>query len=147
MTLTSAHTSYAELNAVLERAGHQPRTSTPISDEQLVALQVRWTRALSARLDQAIEFAGSKPLIERVAEAWRQQGTDQVTLRGVLDEAESHCPALAAAVGTELRYLALAAGLVGLDDPTEDAIRVGRDYRDRIRSGAPLSPDTSSAAA
>jgi hypothetical protein len=146
MTLTSAQTSYAELNAVLDRARHQPRTFPSITDEQLVALQARWTRALSARLDQAIEFAGPKPLIEMVAEAWRQQSTDQATLRWVLDEAESHCPALATAMGTELRYLALAAGLVGLDDPTEDAIRVGRDYRARIRSEAPLSPDTSTAA-
>jgi len=146
MALTSTQTGYAELNAALERARNQPNTSPSISDEQLVALQARWTRALSARLDQAIEFAGPRPLLEMVAEAWRQQSTDQVTLRWVLDEAESRCPALAAAMGTELRYLALAAGLAGLDDPTEDAIRVGRDYRARIRSEAPLSPDTSAAA-
>jgi hypothetical protein len=145
MTTTGAQSSYAELNAVLERARTQPRTSTSISDEQLVALQARWTRALSARLDQAIEFAGPKPLVQMVAEAWRQQVTDQATLRGVLDEAEPRCPALAAAMGTELRYLALAAGLVGLDDATEDAVRVGRDYRDRIRSGAPASWDSSAA--
>lgn len=135
MTTTGAQTSYAELNALLERARLQPRTSRSISDDQLLALQTRWTRALSARLDQAIEFAGSRPLVEVVAEAWRRQCVDQATLRGVLDQAESRCPGLAAAMGTEFRYLALAAGLVGLDGATEDAVRVGREYRDRIRSG------------
>lgn len=145
MTITGAQSSYTELNAVLERARRQPRTATSISEEQLVALQARWTRALSARLDQAIEFAGSRPLIKVVAEAWRQQGIDQDTLRGVLDQAESRCPALAAAMGTEFRYLALAAGLVGLDGATEDAVRVGRDYRDRIRSGDSASWDSSAA--
>lgn len=145
MTITGAQSSYTELNAVLERARRQPRTSTSISDDQLVALQARWTRALSARLDQAIEFAGSRPLVEMVAEAWRRQGIDQAILRGVLDQAESRCPALAAAMGTEFRYLALAAGLIGLDGATEDAVRVGRDYRDRIRSGNPASWDSSAA--
>lgn len=145
MTTSSAQSSYAELNSILERARRQPGTSAAISDDQLLALQVRWTRALSARLDQAIEFAGLRPLAEVVAEAWLQQGTDQDTLRAVLDQAESRCPALAAAMGTEFRYLALAAGLVGLDDAIEDAIRIGRQYRDRIRSGALESRDFSAA--
>lgn len=145
MTTSSAQSSYAELNSILERARRQPGTSAEISDDQLLALQVRWTRALSARLDEAIEFAGLRPLAEVVAEAWRQQGTDQNTLRAILDQAESRCPALAAAMGTEFRYLALAAGLVGLDDAIEDAIRIGRQYRDRLRSGARESRDSSAA--
>jgi hypothetical protein len=106
----------------------------PISDDQLVQLQCRWTNALTARLDYAIEFAGSTPMVEAVASAWRELAAEQTILRAVLDAAEERSPALAAAMSTEFRFLALAAGLARVDDPAEEAIRLGRDYRNLIRA-------------
>lgn len=147
MTSTSARTGYRELNAVLD-AVRRGRSPTGVSDDQLLKLQYRWTTTLSARLDQAIEFAGGAPLIDAVALAWRQLAAEQAILRAVLDGAEHRCAALRAATRMECRCLALAAGLVGLDDPIDEAIRLGREYRDMIRSGAsPSSPRASTSSA
>jgi hypothetical protein len=147
MTSTSTRIGYRELNAVLDdvRRGRSP---TGVSDDQLLGLQYRWTTTLSARLDQAIEFTGGAPLIDAVALAWHQLAAEQATLRAVLDAAEHRCAALRAATRTECRYLALAAGLVGLDDPVDEVARLGREYRDMIRSGAlPSSPRVSTSSA
>lgn len=128
-------TSYRELNAILDQASRDPDSVDSISDEQLRGLQSRWTTALLSRLDQAIESAGPEPLIDTVGAAWRQLAGEQVTLRAVLDAAEPRSAALGAAMRAEFRYLALAAGSVGVHDPDEEAVRQGRAYRDLIRSG------------
>jgi hypothetical protein len=122
----------AALNEILDQA-RRSGTPTPISDDQLVQLQRRWTNALTARLDYAIEFAGSTPMVEAVASAWRELAAEQTTLRAVLDAAEGRSPALAAAMSTEFRFLALAAGLARVDDRADEAIRLGRHYRNLIR--------------
>ena len=130
-------TSYAELNALLERAGRPSGTPVPISADQLLGLQRRWVTALGARLDQAIERAGAGPTPDAVASAWRQLVADQPILRGILDTAESHSPSLAEATRGESRMLALAAGVAGLDDPFDQAARGGRAYRDMIHGDRP----------
>jgi hypothetical protein len=133
--MTTANTTYAELNAVLDRARRTSVTGTPVTDQQLLALQHRWTTALSARLDQAIEFAGAEPLTDSVAGAWHTLAADHATLRAVLDAHEATSPALAKAQRGEFLMLAMAAGLTGLDDRSERAVTIGRSLRDQIRTG------------
>ncbi len=132
-TTTQAPT-YAELNAILEQARRPSRTPTPVSDAQYLGLQHRWTTMLSARLDQAIEEAIEEPeygkLAQATVEAWRRLAAEQPVLRGVLDEGLTRSEALLDALDAELRILALAAGLVGIDAPESRAVRVGREFRD-----------------
>lgn len=138
MTTTMTVSDYLELNAILERAASQPDSEAAISDEHLVALQRRWTRALSARLDQTLEFA-ERPFTDAVPATWRELAAEQATLRRVLDVAEPHSAALRAAMSTEFRQLALAGGMVGVDDPDVRAARLGRAYRNLIRSGVSVA--------
>ncbi|MBO0874668.1 MAG: hypothetical protein J2P19_14865 [Pseudonocardia sp.] len=137
----AANTSYAELNAVLDRAEHShgPIAAT---DDQLLALLHRWTTALAAKLDSAIEFSGPEPLVDAVASAWRELAGAQATLRKVLDDGEACSPALADAMRTEFRMLALAGGICAPNDPADEAARLGHAFRDLIRSGrAELTPE------
>jgi len=135
MTFTKASTTYAELNAVLDRARRPAAQPVSVTDTQLVGLQHRWTTALSARLDQAIESARPKQEAKAVAQAWRALANDLDTLRGVLDQNESSSAVLAKATGMECRMLAIASGLTGLDAPTQESERLGRTFRDAIRAG------------
>lgn len=129
---TRVGASYRELNEILERAARSG--AVPVTDAQALGLQQRWTAALSARLDAAIEFAGNQPLTDAVAHAWHELATEQPTLRGLLDAAEDS-PVLTEARRAEHRMLALAAGLAALDDPAEAAAGRGLRYRNLIRTG------------
>jgi hypothetical protein len=133
-TTKTTPTGFRELNAILDQAGQDPQWIAAISDDQLCALQRRWTTALLSRLDQAIEFAGPEPLIDTVGSAWRRLADEQATLRAVLDAAEPRSAALGTAMRAEFRYLALALGSVSVHDPDEEAIAQGRAQRDRIRT-------------
>jgi hypothetical protein len=133
-TTTTSTTGYRELNAILDKARLDPDSVDFISDDQLCALQTRWTTALLSRLDQAIECAGPEPMIDTVGAAWRQLAGEQAILREVLDAAEPRSAALDAAMRAEFRYLALAVGSVGVHDPADEAVRQGRAHRDLIRS-------------
>lgn len=128
--------TYAELNAILDQARRPSRTPTPVGDAQLLGLQHRWTTMLSARLDQAIEEAEYGKLAEAAADAWHRLAAEQPVLRGVLDSGLAHSDALIDALDGELRILALAAGLVGVDAPESRAVRAGREFRDTI-TGTP----------
>jgi hypothetical protein len=134
MTFTTS-TTYAELNAVLDQARRPSANPVPVTDAQLLGLQHRWTTALSARLDEAVEFAEPRQEVEAVANAWRTLASDLDTLRRVLDANETSSEALANAMRPELRMLAITAGLSGLDAPSEESVRVGHSLRQAIRSG------------
>lgn len=136
--MTKANTTYAELNAVLDQARHKSAAalrSLPVTDEQLLGLQHRWTTILSARLDYTIEFAGSEPMTDAVAAAWRQLAAEQAELRALLDAKENESTTLAGSLDQEFRMLAMAAGLIGVDDRSEEALRIGRSLRNLIRTG------------
>lgn len=134
MNSTKACT-YEELNAVLDLARRPSAQPMAVSDTQLVGLQRRWATALSARLDEAIEFARPKQEADAVARAWRVLASDLDTLRRVLDQNEASSAALAHAMQAEYRMLAIASGLTGLDTPTEESVRLGRSLREAIRAG------------
>jgi hypothetical protein len=126
---TRASAGYRELNTILEMAGLGG--DTQVTEAQLLGLQHRWTSALSARLDAAVEFAGDRLLTDAVAHAWHE-----------LDAAEDR-PVLIGARRVEHRMLALAAGLADLDDPVDVAAHRGRGYRDLIRAALPEPGRTS----
>jgi len=132
--MSTQNSSYAELNTILEQARSSPHSLFRLTEQQLVGLQHRWCTALSARLDSVIEFAGSRPLPDAVAVGWRELATERNTLRSLLDAGERTSQKLVDGLRAEARMLAHATGLVGLDDPIEEAVRVGLSYRERIRS-------------
>jgi|SRR5581483_5871114 len=137
MATTDAATDCRELDGIRERATSDLGPMASFSDKQFVELQRRWTRALSARLDQTLEDA-DRPIADAVAAAWRELAEEQAPLRRVLDAAEPRCPALRVAMSAEFRLLALAAGVVCVDAPIQRAVRVGQAYRRLIRSGIPF---------
>jgi hypothetical protein len=128
--LARVEAGYWELTELLVEAGST--SDVKVTDAQLLGLQHRWTTALSARLDAAIEFAGDGLLTDAVARAWQELAADQSTLRGLLDAAEGSL-VLAEARRVECRMLALAAGLAELDDPPAVAAERGLGYWDLIR--------------
>ncbi|MBV9313789.1 MAG: hypothetical protein JO100_08610 [Pseudonocardia sp.] len=138
MNANQTHTSYAELNAILDQARRPSDLPVPVTDAQLRALQQRWNAMLSARLDETLENAGPGPLVDAVAETWRRLAAEQPVLRAVLDAGSRRQPVFGAATDTESRMLAHTAGLVGLNEPEADAVRVGEAFRERIRGAATL---------
>lgn len=136
--------SYAELNAILERARSDGGRTVPITSAQLLGLQRRWSTALSARLDEAIEVARPGEEVDVVAAAWHTLAYDLKFVRAVLAAHEADSPALADAQRAEFRMLALAAGLATLDAPAARVVDVGRRFWEWIRTSSEASERTKS---
>jgi hypothetical protein len=141
MTVTTSEgTSYHELTALLEQVETDPHIIARVTDAQLLRLQQRWTTALFAHLDEMLERGGVEPLDEAVGQVWRELAAQRPALRAVLDAGEARSTALARAARTELRMLAVTAGLAGLDDPEAVAVVLGTTLREHIRAGAFSAP-------
>jgi len=120
--------------AELDRTG---RTDLPWDDhlaatfrdrgDLLVALHDLWSRRLMGRLDLALELhdiPGSA-----TAEAWAAVAAELPGVRRVLD-AYADDPALARGRATELRAVALAAGVAGLGESLERSAAKGAEFLD-----------------
>jgi hypothetical protein len=126
---------YAEVNEVLRKADRSPGVPIQLTDAQLVGLQVRWHSALSARLDAVLEMESDDyRLFVAVAEVWRELASRYQLVRTLIDAHEGASLALAEAQRVESRMLALAARISGIDDPTDQAVSVGRAYRRLVRT-------------
>ncbi|HEX4249741.1 MAG TPA: hypothetical protein VH008_17885 [Pseudonocardia sp.] len=124
-------TSYATLTALLAGSVGRPAR---VRDDQLRALRRRWNAALSAQLDRALELAGEQSPREAVADAWTRLADQQPELRAVLDEHATRSDAESrAAADYEASMLAVAAGLVDLDDSPRRAAQLGGTYLAQIR--------------
>jgi hypothetical protein len=94
-------------------------------DDLLVALHDLWSRRLMGRLDLALELhdiPGSA-----TAEAWEAVAAELPGVRRVLDANADH-PALARRRATELRMVALAAGVAGLGDSLQRSAARGAEF-------------------
>lgn len=123
-----------------ESAGRAPLVdpSGVFTDEAdlLRELHGLWTRRLMARVELAMDLGEDLPA-ESVARAWREMSADLPGVRRVLDAHAAH-PALAHAQRHQNRMLALAAGYVSVDDPTEHAAAIGARLLIRVRALAPV---------
>jgi len=106
-----------------------------LNERNLVALQRGWARTLLAGLDRAIEFAGTTPLSDVVAQTWCTLAREHERLRRVLDANLEWSSQLRNATDLEYRMLALAAGLADLDDDMRLTAQFGQKFRDSISSG------------
>ena len=104
------------------------------SGELLAALQERWHAALATRVELALE-TGSGDLTGDVAAAWHGLARELPGLRRVLDRHAAH-PALIHARRSELRMLAMAAGLATLETPIPVAAEAG----EALAGSRPLIP-------
>jgi hypothetical protein len=96
----------------------------------LLALQMRWHTRLAGHVDRVL-VGQPMDLRAAVVDAWRAATADLPGVRAVLDTHDDE-PALRAARGKELAYLASAADLADLADPR--AVAIGRDIRSDAQS-------------
>jgi|SRR5882757_1235686 len=106
-----------------------------VNERNLLALQRGWATTLLTGLDRAIEFAGTTPLPEIVAQTWCTLARENERLRRVLDANIERSTQLRKATDLEYRMLALAAGLADLEDGMQLTAQVGQRFRDSILFG------------
>jgi len=133
------------IDAVLAAAGPIEEAFTQVpdaaavfadTDELLLALDHKWTRALTARIGLALSDAEGDR-VDAVSAAWRQAVAENPTLRRLLDENSSGV--LADATAREHRMLALATGLAEFTEPNEVLERVGGAFAALLRGRVPAA--------
>jgi len=133
------------IDAVLATEGAIEETFTRVpdatavfadTDELLLALDHKWTRALTARIGLALsDTEGDR--VDAVSAAWRQTVTENPALRRLLDENSGGV--LADAAAREHRMLALAAGLAEFTEPNDVLERVGGAFAALLRGRVPAA--------
>ncbi|QUQ67820.1 hypothetical protein [Kutzneria sp. CA-103260] len=133
------------IDAVLAHPGAIEETFTRVpdaaavfadTDELLLALDHKWTRALTARIGLALsDTEGDR--VDAVSAAWRQAVAENPALRRLLDENSGGV--LADATAREHRMLALAAGLAEFDEPNDTLERVGGAFAALLRGRVPAA--------
>jgi hypothetical protein len=106
------------------------------TDELLLALDHKWTRALTAHIGLALSDT-ERDRVDAVSAAWRRAVADNPTLRRLLDENSNGV--LADAAAREHRMLALAAGLAEFTEPNEVLERVGGAFAALLRGRVPAA--------
>lgn len=106
--------------------------------ELALALQYKWSQALTGRVTVALADASRTPevdYVEAVADAWRATARANPQLRRLLDEYEPD-PGFREAVRAEQRMLAHAAGLADPNEPADEATRIGAAFLGLVRGTA-----------
>lgn len=114
-----------------------PATASVFADreELLLALHETWSRRLHGRIDVALEVDDHQ-LEESVARAWLETVADLPGVRRVLDAHADH-PALRQPERTQLRAVAVAAGLATFADPIAHSATAGAEFVESLRGRAP----------
>ncbi len=113
------------LDAVVEQGELRTSEIFPDRGELLLALQERWRRRLSARVELA-ELSTEDP-VDTVGDAWRRAAEENAELRALLDEHADEA-ALRPIVAEEHRMLARAAGLTEAGDSGDEEASIGAAF-------------------
>ena len=124
------------LDAAVELGELRPGRAFADERELLLALQHRWSKRLTARVELA-ELDHTDP-VDAVGEAWRRAADDNPRLRALLDEHAGH-PALRPLVDAEHRMLARTAGLTEAGDSPEEEAAIGAAFV-ALQQTAPARP-------
>jgi hypothetical protein len=103
--------------------------------ELALALQYKWSQALTGRVTVALADAERAPEVDHVqavADAWRATARANPQLRRLLDEHEPDSD-FREALRAEQRMLAYAAGLADLAEPADEATRIGAAFLALVR--------------
>lgn len=148
MTWNDFYQRQHAIRAVLDHAREHPSAPLDLEavpaaaavftdrDELLRALQHKWSRSLTGRIDIGVEDADADPRgdrVEAVSAAWRRTTADNPVLRLVLD---SHAdePAITGLLRQERRMLAVSAGLAEPNEPAAELDRVGAAFLGLLRT-------------
>ena len=128
----------AVLNAAQEGHGRLALTDVPGAAEEfgtetnlLLALHHRWSQLLTGHLRAELSHARDGEHADAVARGWQAAAGTHPTLRAVLDQhldTEDAPHELRAMRETDLRTLAIAAGMARPEDPAEEVTRIGATF-------------------
>lgn len=113
------------LDAVVEQGELRTSDVFPERGELLLALQERWARRLSARIELA-ELSTGDP-VDAAGAAWRATAAENAQLRALLDE-HADDPVLRPLIADEHRMLARVAGLTEAGDSTDEQASIGAAF-------------------